>query len=159
MVELADRDAAAFAGFMEASGLPRSTLEEIEARKAALAAAAKSAIEPPRQILAACREVASAAERLAGRSNLGLASDLIVASRLVEGAAHGAQENVLVNLPALGDAVAAEVLESDVRKLACSVSRLAGAARAQVARRALREPEALERQSRGVARRPAGGAR
>jgi formiminotetrahydrofolate cyclodeaminase len=102
--------------------------------------------------VAACREVASAAERLAGRSNLGLASDLVVASRLVESAAHGALENVLVNLPSLGDEAAAAALEADVRKMARSVTRLARATRAQVARRSLREPE-------GAALPPAAGAR
>jgi formiminotetrahydrofolate cyclodeaminase len=159
MVELADADADAFAGFMVASGLRRSTPEEIAARKAALATAARLAIEPPRQIVAACREVASACERLAGRSNLGLASDLVVASRLVEGAAHGGLENVLVNLPALGDAVAAEALESGVRKVQRSVSRLARAARAQMAKGALREPEAPRKQSSPAAVRQAEGAR
>jgi formiminotetrahydrofolate cyclodeaminase len=54
-VDLADDDADAFAAFMVASGLPRTTPEETAARKAALAAAAAVAIEPPRAIVAACR--------------------------------------------------------------------------------------------------------
>lgn len=159
MVALADQDAAAFTRFMEASGLPRATPEEAALRKAALRFAALVAIEPPRRIVAACREVASANERLAGRSNLGLASDLIVASRLIEGAAQGAVENVLVNLPWIGDDAAAGALEAEVRMVARSVTRLARATRAHVARRSLRDPErSLDKPERATTR-GAGSAR
>ena len=149
MVDLADDDADAFAAFMVASGLPRTTPEETAARKAALAAAAAVAIEPPRAIAAACREVALACERLAGRSNLSLASDLVVASRLVEGAAHGAAENVLANLPVLNDPVSSAAILTDVRRTMRSIFRSAAAARAQVASRALRDPEPVGRKPRG----------
>jgi formiminotetrahydrofolate cyclodeaminase len=141
MIELADADAAAFAGYMAAAGLPRTTPAETAARSAALAKAAHAAIEPPRSILLACVEVAQAAERLAGRSNLGLASDLVVASRLAEGAAHGAVANVLVNLPSLGDEKAAAALAAESDELTKKVTRLARATRAQVARKSLRAPE------------------
>lgn len=141
LTKLADDDTAAFALVMAASGMPRTSDAEVAARRAALAAAAAAAVEPPRAIVVACAEIAAACERLAGRSNLGLASDLVVASRLVEGAAHGGVENVLVNLPSLGDPVRAAALEAEVRRVARSVSRRAATARAVVGRKALCDPE------------------
>jgi formiminotetrahydrofolate cyclodeaminase len=141
MVGLAEADAAAFAGFMEASVMPRNTPEEIAARRAALARAAAAAIEPPRQMVLAAREIAAAAERLAGRSNLGVASDLDVASRLAEGAAHGAVAHVLVNLPALSNDAAAAALESECNRTLRSVVRLAQLCRTRVAKHSLRESE------------------
>jgi formiminotetrahydrofolate cyclodeaminase len=86
-----------------------------------------------------------ACERLAGRSNPSLASDLVVASRLVEGAAHGAAENVLANLPVLNDPVSSAAILTDVRRTMRAVFHSAAAARAQVASRALRDPEPVER--------------
>jgi formiminotetrahydrofolate cyclodeaminase len=144
MVRLADADAQAFSKCMAASAMPRTNEAEIASRKAVMAAAAAAAIEPPRAIVAACAEVAAACERLAGRSNLGLASDLVVASRLAEGAAYGAMENVMVNLPALGDAANAEAPAADAVRSLRSTVRQARAARAVVARHSLRKPEAAE---------------
>jgi formiminotetrahydrofolate cyclodeaminase/glutamate formiminotransferase/formiminotetrahydrofolate cyclodeaminase len=85
-VELADADADSFAGYIAASGLPRITPEEAAARRSALSFVAAAAIGSQRTILAACLEVVSTAERFAERSNPGLASDLVVASRVAEGA-------------------------------------------------------------------------
>ena len=65
--------------------LRRATPDEIAARKSALAQAA-AAIEPPRPISATCVQVAVVCERLAGRSNMGVASDssigLVTSSRI-----------------------------------------------------------------------------
>ena len=151
MTDLADADAAAFAGYMAASVMPRSTEAEVAARKAALAAAAADAIEPPRAMVAACLEIATTCERLAGRSNLGLASDLVVAARLVEGAAHGAAENVYVNLPALGDELRATFLETGTARGVRAAARRAAAARALVAAKTLRDPESAAEPTGGAA--------
>ncbi len=150
LIALADADAAAFAAYLDAARLPRGSEAEQQARARAIEAAARDAAEAPLQILVACREVAQAAERLAGRSNLGLASDLAVASRLAEGAAHGAAENVLINVPSLPDTAEAAALATEVRQVLRSVKRLARATRAQVATHTLREPEARPRLSRRV---------
>ena len=93
---------------------------------------------------------------MSGRSNPGLASDLVVASRLAEGAAHGAVVNVLVNLPSLGDPAAAESLEAQCNRLARSVASLGRSARATISRRALREPEAPAGKTRSSAGRATG---
>jgi methenyltetrahydrofolate cyclohydrolase len=155
MTALADADAAAFAGYMAASAMPRGNDAEIAVRKAALAAAAADAIEPPRAMVAACLEIATACERLAGRSNPGLASDLVVAARLAEGAAHGAAANVTVNLPSLGDPARAAALETATSGIVCAVADAAAAARAVVERKTLRDPEAPGRGAPA----PTGGAR
>lgn len=141
MVRLADADAEAFSTYMAVTAMARTNDAEIASRQAAMAAAGAAAIEPPQAIVAACAEIAAACERLAGCSNLGLASDLVAAPRLVEGAAYGAMENVLVNLPALGDVADAEALVSKaVRSLRSTVS-LARAVRVAVARHNLRNPK------------------
>ena len=141
LLELADRDAEAMVALLEASRLPRATDAEREARIAAVGVAARNACLAPQRILELCQEVGQAAERLAGRSNLGLASDLVVASRLVEGAAHGAAENILVNLPSWTDRDEAAALASSIRGTVTSVVRLARATRRHVAAHRLRKPE------------------
>jgi formiminotetrahydrofolate cyclodeaminase len=99
------------------------------------------AADVPLRTVEACRGVVTASEALAGRSNLNAASDLAVASRLVEASAHGAAENVLVNLPSLGDEALADEMLGRVETLLAEIEDLAEATRAQVERRELRDPE------------------
>ncbi len=141
LLALADEDAAAYAAFGAAMKLPRATEEEKAVRSAAIRAAARVAADVPLRTLAACREVVAATEALAGRANLNAASDLAVASRLAEAAAHGAAENVLVNLPALGDPAWADELTGRVGELVASVETLAETTRAYVEAGELRDPQ------------------
>lgn len=102
-LRMADRDAEAYAGYSAALKLPRETEEEKLARQAALQLAARAASEAPFDCVKACARLVTAAEALAGRSNVNAASDVLVAALLGEAAARGAAENVLINLPSTGD--------------------------------------------------------
>jgi len=144
LLALADEDADAYAAFAAALKLPRETDAEKAARVAAIRASARVAAEAPLRTLEACRDVVTGSEGLAGRSNLNAASDLAVASRLAEAAAHGAAENVLVNLSSLGDEVIADEMRGRVESLLAEIEELAEATRAHVERGELRDPEANE---------------
>jgi formiminotetrahydrofolate cyclodeaminase len=141
LMTLADEDAAAYAAFAAALKLPRESEDEKAARTAAIRASARVAADVPLRTVEACREVVVASEALAGRSNLNAASDLAVASRLVEASAHGAAENVIVNLPSLGDEALANELRGRVATLLAEIEELAEATRAVVEAGELREPE------------------
>lgn len=142
LLGLADEDADAYAAFAAALKLPRATDAEKALRTTSIRASARVAAEAPLRTLEACRDVVTGSEGLAGRSNLNASSDLAVASRLAEAAAHGAAENVLVNLPSLGDEALADEMRGRVEALLAEIEDLAEATRAHVERGALRDPEA-----------------
>jgi formiminotetrahydrofolate cyclodeaminase len=139
-LDLADVDAAAYAGFAGAMKLPRETDEERAARSVALSKAARVAADVPMDTVAACLELVELAEALVGRSNVNASSDLNVAAMLGEAAARGAAENVIVNLPAIGDDAFAAHATSRVKILLDDVETLASETRAGVLRGDVREP-------------------
>ncbi len=139
-LELADADAAAYGTFAAALKLPRETDAQREERQAAIRAAARHAAEVPLDCVRACVELAIAAEALAGRSNANASSDLAVASRLAEAAANGAAQNVLVNLPAVGDDGWAHAARTEVGRLLDRTAEFAAATRAVVDRGEPRPP-------------------
>jgi formiminotetrahydrofolate cyclodeaminase len=89
-------------------------------------------------IVRECYAVMEHVDRMAGRSNLGAASDLDVAARLLEAAARGAGANVIVNLPAMGDERLADSmlgeLEARTHELESAVARVASQVRSQALR-------------------------
>jgi formiminotetrahydrofolate cyclodeaminase len=139
-LDLADADAGAFAGFGEATKLPRSTDEEKAARASAIRAAARMAAEAPLAVMEAALELARAAETLAGRSNPNLASDIVVAAHLAEAASAGAAANVRVNLPLVKDPAWEAATARRVDRLLAGTALLAGAARYAVAAGVARHP-------------------
>ena len=140
LLDLADQDAVAYGSFAAAMKLPRETDDERAARSAAMRTAARTAAEVPLACVAACRELLAAAESLAGRSNVNAASDLAVAANLGEAAARGAAENVLINLPAMGDELLATQLTEQVVGYLHDVQDLADQIRETVRSGTTRDP-------------------
>jgi formiminotetrahydrofolate cyclodeaminase len=139
-LELSDTDAEAYAGFAAALKMPRDTDAEQASRKAALQAAARTAAEVPLDTVEACLELVATAESLVGRSNVNASSDLNVAALLGEAAGRGAAENVLVNLPSVGDDAYTAVTTARVMRLLDDIEELAAATHEGVRSGASREP-------------------
>lgn len=139
---LADEDSAAYGRFAAAMKMPRETDTEKARRTTAVGEAATVAAQVPLAVVLACREIAAAAEELAGRSNRNAASDLGVAAHFSVAAAHSAAENVRANLPSVPDRALADDLEFRTTEALADVERIARAVRAVVAAGSLREPVA-----------------
>lgn len=103
LLAIADEDAEAYAACAVALKLPREAFADKEKRDAEVRATARVAAEVPLRCVERCRAVLELAEALAGRSNVNASSDLRVAALLCEAGGRGAAENVLVNLPLIGD--------------------------------------------------------
>lgn len=140
LLELAGEDAAAYRGLVDARAAARAGGSTTAGRDA-MQEAAREAARVPMAIVRECYVVMDHVDRMAGRSNLGAASDLDVAARLLEAAARGAGANVLVNLPAMGDERLADSmlgeLEARTHELVSAVARVASQVRSQ----GLRPPE------------------
>lgn len=128
-LELADRDAEAYAAYGAALKMPRTSDEEQRARRTAIRTAARVAAEAPFECVRACVDLATETEALAGRSNVNAASDVLVAALLGEAAAKGAAENVRINLPATGDDAYADAMLRRLDRALHDVNELAARTR------------------------------
>lgn len=140
-LELADDDAAAYTAYLEAGRLPHGSRDEELKRASATREAARGAVIVPLTVIQACHAQSDLVERLAGRTNVNVASDLDVAALLLESAARGAASNVIVNLPAVedggySDAVLAE-LDQRLRQIQSATART----RERVRKGSQRKPE------------------
>jgi methenyltetrahydrofolate cyclohydrolase len=103
LLALADADTAAFEQFMAAQRLPRDTAHDRNRRATAVQTALKAAAVVPLEMLELAVSLLPHAERLAAIGNPNLITDVGVAVRLLEAAAHSARLNVLINTRALRD--------------------------------------------------------
>jgi formiminotetrahydrofolate cyclodeaminase len=102
-LELADRDAAAYARLAALWKLPESD----PARARDFQPAVQEAIDAPQAIVDLAHRACALLGELAERTNPRLGSDLAIAANLAALAADAAAWNVRVNLPSLSDAAAA----------------------------------------------------
>lgn len=140
-LQLADDDAAAYAAYRVARGMPHDSDAQEEIRAVATREAARLATAVPLEVVKACHAQVELVDRVAGRTNLNVASDLEVAALLLDGAARSAAANVRINLASISDdgyasAVVAE-LDQRLQQIQSAVDR----ARERVAKGALRRPE------------------
>lgn len=141
LLELADADARAYAGFAAARKMPKETAPEQQARDKATRVAARASSEVPLSVVGECALLLDDVVAMAGRSNLNAASDLEVASRLAVAAARGAAANVMINLPMVGDEDYAAATTESVSGLLDAIERHAAMVAEIVASGELREPE------------------
>jgi formiminotetrahydrofolate cyclodeaminase len=141
LIELADDDARAYGGFIEARRLPKETADDQAARDAAMRAAALRSTEAPLTVLRECARLMESINSVAGRSNLNAASDLDVAARLCAAAARGAAANVLINLPSVGDARFTGGATAEIEGLLHTMEREVLQVSQRVGRGDLRSPE------------------
>jgi formiminotetrahydrofolate cyclodeaminase len=124
LLNLADEDAAAYAACAFALKLPKEAFADQEFRAQQIKATARVAAEVPLRCVERCHDVLVLAEALAGRSNVNASSDLRVAALLAEAAGHGAAENVLVNIPLIGEDDWTRQAEARTRELLARISEL-----------------------------------
>ena len=139
-LRLADEDAAAYAACAIALKLPRESFTDQELRDKQIRETATIAAQVPLKCVERCVDALVIAESLAGRSNKNASSDLRVASLLLEAAADGAAENVIVNLPLIGSNDWTDSTAMRVQELLQEARRVAGTVREIVGSGAAREP-------------------
>ncbi|MCB9780073.1 MAG: glutamate formimidoyltransferase [Alphaproteobacteria bacterium] len=105
-----DADTAAFDGIMAAFALPKGTLDEKKARRAAVQAATRVAIEVPLAVLERCVGAVDVVE-VALQGNENARSDAGVAALVLRACAEGAYYNVNINLGGFRD----EAFAADAR--------------------------------------------
>jgi formiminotetrahydrofolate cyclodeaminase len=142
LLELADEDAHAYAGFAAALKLPKETAEQQQERAAAIRSAARAATEVPLMTVRECARLLEEVGAIAGRSNVNAASDLEVAGRLCTAAARGAAANVQINLPMVGDERYTGATVAELNYLLQEIERTGAEVSQRVGRGGLREPEA-----------------
>lgn len=140
-LELADADAAAYRAYRAARSLPHDTEAEEGARAAATRDAARGAAQVPLDVVKACHAQVDLVERVAGRTNLYVASDLEVAALLLDSAARSAAANVRVNLGSIGDDGFANAVTAELDQRLQQIQSTADRVRERVAKGTLRRPE------------------
>lgn len=116
LLRTVDEDTDAFNAIMEAFGLPNGSPEEKTARKAAIQAATKLAIEVPMRVMELTAQAFELIRDMAQNGNPNSVTDAGVGALCARAAVRGAYLNVRTNTAGLDDkAYAAQVLEAGAR--------------------------------------------
>jgi len=103
LIYLVDEDTEAFNKIMSAIRLPKSSSDEKQARKTALEAATKNAIEVPLRVMKTAMESYSLLDLMAKEGNPASVSDAGVGALCTHAAIHGACLNVQINCAGFSD--------------------------------------------------------
>ena len=103
LLELADEDAKAYDAVSVAYRLPKGTEAEQAARKAAIQAALKGAVESPLRVMEQCLETLGLAKNAVAQGNKNALSDGAAGAELSRAAMVVASYNVRINLMAIED--------------------------------------------------------
>ncbi len=98
-----DLDTEAFNSVMAAFKMTKQTEEEKKSRSAAIQAGFKEAVQSPLEIARECLDVLRLVNKLLGKSNTNVLSDLGVASLQAFAGLEGAIMNVKINIPSIKD--------------------------------------------------------
>ncbi len=118
---LAAEDEAAFAGFMAAYRLPKITDDEKIARAEAVQAGTRQAAAVPLRIMALCRDVLDAAERIAVIGNPNALGDCGAGAAMAVAAMRVSVLNVTANLTGMVDAAEAAGYRDQLHELLSGV--------------------------------------
>jgi formiminotetrahydrofolate cyclodeaminase len=113
---LIDRDTAAYDQVVAAYRLPKTTDEEKRARRAAIQAGMRSAIDAPLAVMRACRHGLEQADAVERHGNPNAASDVTVAKELLRAGMNGARANAEINLPSIDDAQYADGVRAELAR-------------------------------------------
>ncbi len=141
-LDLADDDATAYASYRSARELPSGTPVQVAQRSAAIRDAARQATVVPLDVVKACHAQIELVDRLVGRTNVNVASDLEVAALLCESAARSAASNVRANLRSIGDEGYAHAVVAELDQRLQQIQAAADRARERIANGGERQPEA-----------------
>jgi glutamate formiminotransferase / formiminotetrahydrofolate cyclodeaminase len=117
LLELADRDTAAFDEVMAAYAMRKGSDEEKAARSAAIQTAMVGASGVPAEVARAAVSIMPMAVEVIEKGNPTAASDGVVASQLLFAGAEGALANVEINLGSIKDAATVDRLTATVKEL------------------------------------------
>jgi len=118
LMDLMDRDSAAYETVVAAYKLPKTTGEEKSERKAAIARAMRVATDVPMDTARASHALLVHGRIVADHGNPNASSDVGVAQSLARTAFAGARLNVETNLDGVGDESYARAIRSELESLA-----------------------------------------
>lgn len=132
LLQAVERDSAAFEDYMTALGMPKSTPEDVDARRAAMQEGLKKATRVPLRTMELADEAWEPLLEIARYGQYSSRSDVEVGAKALEAASYGAYRNVAINLGGIKDPAFREELQRRADALLARASQLAGQVRAVI---------------------------